>query len=346
MRVSTLFADDIGGIVEALGGTLGKRLGTEFYLIDLEDAAALTQADAARHVRWRMPLHHAWPCHPEAMDGFVEKAAQGLWRKFGQSRPQNVLVGVLDPTSPRRYYKLLASNLRGRALQVFGLTETAPKEAETQDAGRASLFCLIGKEGLFAGMCSPREAGAWHPGGTRFIRQSGEESVSRAGAKLAEALHVAALHRSLPAPGAAWLELGASPGGMTSELLRRGYHVTAVDRAALDARLDAAANLKFFREDVARFSPPPGLRFDALLCDMNGDAQNAMRQVARLSATLRPGALIVFTLKTTGAQGLAEVDELEHSVRASAERAGLELFHRTHLSYNRHEFTLCFTKPG
>ena len=40
---------------------------------------------------------------------------------------------------------------------------------------------------------------------------------------------------------------------------------------------------------------------------MNGDARNALRQVIRLTQFMRPGGLIVFTLKTPGADNLAGV---------------------------------------
>ena len=65
-----------------------------------------------------------------------------------------------------------------------------------------------------------------------------------------------------------WLDLGASPGGMTSELLARGHRVTAVDRAPLDARLRHANGLIFAQEDVAAFRPRTDMVFDAIVCDL------------------------------------------------------------------------------
>jgi 23S rRNA C2498 (ribose-2'-O)-methylase RlmM len=148
------------------------------------------------------------------------------------------------------------------------------------------------------------------------------------------------MHRRLPKKGAHWLELGASPGGMTAELLRRGYEVSAIDRAPLDPRLANHPNLSFLREDVANFVPPRGIRYDAILSDMNGDPRQAITLVTRLKDFLNPGSLAVFTLKTTAADTIPLIDALEKDVLAIAAGNGFTPIALTHLTYNRHEFTL------
>jgi 23S rRNA C2498 (ribose-2'-O)-methylase RlmM len=275
------------------------------------------------------------------MDGFIEKAAQSLARKFGPSGPQTLLCGVLDPGSPDPYFRQLASNLRGRALQV--LPPAAASAAEDQRPAEPTLFCMLGRTGLFAGMAAPRACGGFFPGGTRFIRQADGATVSRAGAKVSEALHQLRLHRQPPPAGAHWLDLGASPGGMSAELIAKGYRVTAIDRAPLDPRLKGLAGLTEIRRDVAAFVPPRGARYDAILCDMNGDARESMRQVGRLAAALASGGLVIFTLKTAGVAGLAEIDRLAAAVLTTASAAGLRLLAETHLTYNRQEFTWLLT---
>ncbi|MEZ5431137.1 MAG: hypothetical protein R3F31_08160 [Verrucomicrobiales bacterium] len=89
-------------------------------------------------------------------------------------------------------------------------------------------------------------------------------------AKLAEALHYLKLHRSSLPTGSHWLELGACPGGMTSELLARDYHVTAIDRAPLDPRVAQQNGLVFVNADVSTFVPLGSVTYEAMLCDMNG----------------------------------------------------------------------------
>ena len=344
IRVSEVFSPFTEEILGILGAEKVKKLGSEYFLFQTETPERIRESSAARFIRFHIPVEHSWPCNPEKMEGFIEKAAQTVYYKFESTNPQTILVGQLDPGSPKRYYKALASNLRGRALQVFELPEKSPKIAEDQNSSKGTLFCLVGKEGLFCGVSSPRDAGGLHPGGTKYIAQNAEDTVSRAGAKIAEGLHFLSMHRPLPPEGSHWLELGASPGGMTSELLKRNYEVSAIDRAPLDIRLANHRNLSFMKEDAAEFVPPRGMRYDAILSDMNGAPRQAITLVTRLKEFLNPGGLAVFTLKTTGAESIAEIDTLEKDVLAIAQQNGFSLIARTHLTYNRQEFTVFFEK--
>jgi 23S rRNA (cytidine2498-2'-O)-methyltransferase len=345
IRISEVFAGFADDIVASLGGVVSKKLGGEYRIVDLADGTALHDAETAGYLRWNLPLDHSWPCNPEKMEGFVEKAAQAIQRKFGNRAPQAIFIGQTEPSATNRYYKTLASNLRGRTLQLFPAKVAAFKEVEAQDPARETLFCLVGKEGLFCGMQSPRLANGFYPGGTKYISQGSPDTISRAGAKIAEALHYLLLHRPAPRKGGHWLELGASPGGMTSELLERGYEVTAIDRAPLDKRLDGRAGLHFAKLDVAAFMPNASMKYDAIVSDMNGDALEAIRQVARLAANLKPGGLVIFTLKTPGATTFSETLELLRNALEIAASAGLRRIATTHLTYNRLELTLFFEVP-
>jgi SAM-dependent methyltransferase len=344
IRIPEVFADLETEIIQNLGATSLRRLGREYHLIRVRNPEEIRRSPAAKFLRWNLPVHHAWPCRPTEIPGFIEKAAQALWRKFGEVNPQTIFVGPLDPGAPNRQYRTLGSNLRGRALQLFPPHAAAIRDADAQDSRTATLFCLIGREGLFCGLHSPLECNGFHPGGTKFIRQNSPDTISRAGAKIAEALHHLQLFQTPPPPGSHWLELGASPGGMTAELLARGYRVTAVDRAPLDARLQSAPGLKPVLADAANFQPERTAAYDAILSDMNGDARESISQVIRLSRSLRAGGSVIFTLKLPGVTTFAEANKLETSVVAATQAAGLRLLARTHLTYNRHEFTLFFDR--
>ncbi len=339
VRISEVFADFSAEIVHGFGGEISKKLGSEYYLIRGQKLDALHDS---QYLRWNLPVEHAWPCNPEKMEGFIEKAAQTIFRKFGHRSPQAIFIGQLDPSAANRYYKALASNLRGRTLQLFPENVAAFKEVEAQDSNLPTLFCMVGKEGLFCGMQSPLKSNGFYPGGTKYISQNSPDTISRAGAKIAEALHYLLLHRQPIPKGAHWLELGASPGGMTSELLDRGYKVTAIDRAVLDKRLDRAPDLNFALIDVAAFQPNASMIYDAILSDMNGDARDAIQQVCRLSKNLKPGGLVIFTLKTPGVTSFTEINELYQFTVKTASDAQLKELAKTHLTYNRHEFTLFF----
>lgn len=337
VRIGEVFGPWLPELLATTGARSAKPLGGGFHLLDEVSGERLNDPMPGRFIRWRLPLHHVWPCQPAHMPDFIEKAAREISRKFAPAHPQMLLTGPLDPGSPDPTFKRLATNLRGRTMQL--LPPPAAATADAQDPAEPSLFCLVGKPGLFCGMASPRACGGFHPGGSRFIRQKGGATLSRAGAKVAEALHHFRLYRPLPQTGAHWLDLGASPGGITAELLGKGYRVTALDRAPLDPRLNRAPGCRFVRADIREWSPPSGTLFDALACDLNGDPRDAMRQVARLARTLAPDAWILFTFKTAGEENPVEIAALAETTRAVAAAAGLALVAETHLTYNRKEFT-------
>jgi 23S rRNA (cytidine2498-2'-O)-methyltransferase len=343
LRISPAFAGVSAELLEALECRPVKSLGRDFVLVRAARAERL-ESEAAAFLGWRMPVDHSWPCLPRETVGFVEKAAQALGKKFGACGIQSVVAGTLDPSEPDRYHSRLASNLRGRALQVFG--GGLVREAEAQNPESPTLFALVGREGLFCGLIPPREAGGFHAGGFKFIRQNHDDHVSRAGAKIAEALHFLTLRQAVPQAGAHWLELGASPGGMTSELLARGYRVTAVDRAPLNERLRGAEGLTAITGDVGGFRPPAGTPYQAMLSDMNGDPAVSMEALIRYAGCLQAGGLVVFTLKLPQSDDFpAMLRALETCTRMALD-AGWTRIAATHLGHNRHELTLLLRSPG
>jgi hypothetical protein len=340
VRIPEIFEGIAPEILRRFGAEKSTRLGLDFYLLKSASKTEIQASETAKFARWNLPMDHTWPCNPQKMDGFIEKAAQTLVKKFGARNPQGIFIGTLHPTSPDKYYRGLASNLRGRVLQLF--PKLAANAVEEQNPTAETLFCLVGKEGLFCGMQSPRACNGLYPGGSKFIDQDSPDTISRAGAKIAEALHYLLLHRPPMPEGAHWLELGACPGGMTSELLARKQRVTAIDRAPLDKRLDGRPGLKFVLDDVAAFQPKAATSYDALLCDMNGPPEESIEQVIRLSRSLKKGGLVVFTLKVPRIENVDEPCSLFRFITGMANAAGLRLFAQTHLTYNRHEFTLFF----
>jgi len=338
VRIPDVFEGFAAEVLQRFGAASSTRLGQDYYLIKTATPESIQGSEAAKFARWNLPMDHTWPCNAKKMEGFIEKAAQTLWTKFGERHPQGIFIGTLQPNSPDKYYRTLASNLRGRVLQLF--PKLPANTVEEQDATAETLFCLVGKEGLFCGMQSPRASNGLYAGGSKYIALDAPDTISRAGAKIAEALHYLLLYRAPLPEGSHWIELGACPGGMTSELLARGQRVTAIDRAPLDKRLQGRPGLTFVLEDVAAFRAPAGASYDALLSDLNGPPEESMTQVTRLSRYLKPGGLVVFTLKLPGVESLDEVCALFRRIVSMAEAAGLRLVAQTHLTYNRNEFTL------
>lgn len=343
VRISPMLRTLAKSIIDAMGATLVKPVGADYYLCKCEKPELLHRAPAAAFVRWILPLRQTWPCKPAKTEHFIEKAAQTLLDKFGgRNTPQALWVGALSSSDPNDYFRKLASNLRGRALQLFPQFRVKDPEFQKPDAN--SLFCMVGKEGLFCGMVPPRQTLGFYPGGVKFVSHDPEDVVSRAAAKITEALHALPLIRPALPENARWLELGAAPGGMTSELLKHGYHVTAVDSAPMDQRVRFHKNLTAVRCKVAEFEHDSPRRFHALLCDMNGDALDALEQVVRLSDHVVSKGLVIFTLK------LPKIDQLPaalaqlNQVTDHAFHAGLRLISARHLPSNRNELTLFFEK--
>lgn len=340
VRIPEVFAEEGAALRRRWSPTGSTPLGTEFHLLRATSAAAMAGPEALLFTSWRLPVGHRWPCRPRTMEGFVEKAAQGLARTFAGRSPEAILVGLLQTGTPNTYYRKLASNLRGRLLQVFPPMPGGGGMEVRPDA--PVLYCLIGPEGLYAGLTTPRQANGLRPGGARPAVSAGADAISRAGAKIEEAMESLQLCRALPPAGAHWLELGASPGGMTRALLARSYRVTAVDRAPLDPRMDRAHGLTFHRMDAPLFRAAPDEVFDALLCDLNGPADAALAAAVRQAPALRPAAPVVFTLKLAGVTGVAAAVARRDAVVAEAAAAGWRFVAQAHLPSNRREFTLFF----
>lgn len=344
IRISEGFAPLHEEILARLGITAAKRLGLEYWLFSSQTPLDLATADAGLFVRWQMNIDHAWPCVPEKTTDFLDKAVTALVRKFATVPLQQIMVSPLLAGSPHPVYKKMASHLQQRLRQEF-CPPRAGADPEEQDPEGLTLFVLLGKEGLFGAVASPRSCRGFYAGGSKYISHKAAHSISRAGAKVAEALHFLRLFGPALPETTHWLELGASPGGMTAELLERGFFVTAVDRAPLDARIASHPRLTFAAENAMTFQPPRGVLYDALLCDMNGSAEDALAVVLGKIRFLRPGALVIFTLKTHKAAGVEEILALHHRVREQARRGGLSWLAQTHLTYNRHEFTLFWSAP-
>jgi 23S rRNA (cytidine2498-2'-O)-methyltransferase len=222
VRTPDVFADVRAEVFSAIGGVVRKDFG-DYRLVELPDGVSPRDGAAGMFVSWCLPVHHGWPCDPRKMEGFVEKAATAFAAQVCGCAARHALwVGAMEAGPADGWFKRLASNLRGRALQLFPGAAVPLTEAGEQDPAVPALFCLVGRHGLYAGLASPRECNGFYPGGVRFLPKSTDKAISRAGAKVAEALHHGRLFGEPPGAGRALVGTGASPGGMTSELLARG----------------------------------------------------------------------------------------------------------------------------
>ena len=67
-------------------------------------------------------------------------------------------------------------------------------------------------------------------------------------------------------PGSSAVDLGASPGGWTWQLVQRGFMVTAVDNGPMDAALMDSGQVRHRRDDGFHFRPADPV--ELMVCDM------------------------------------------------------------------------------
>jgi 23S rRNA (cytidine2498-2'-O)-methyltransferase len=148
-----------------------------------------------------------------------------------------------------------------RALRKAGVAIDDPAAEE-----RLHVF-FVGGRACHVGVSTLGNASAWPMGIPRLRMPSA--SPSRSTVKLAEAFLEFLDERDREqrlAPGMTAVDLGASPGGWTYQLVQRGMTVTAVDNGDIDARLLDSGQVKHRRTDGFHYRPPEPV--DWLVCDM------------------------------------------------------------------------------
>lgn len=139
-------------------------------------------------------------------------------------------------------------------------------------------------------------------------------------------------------PGMRAVDLGASPGGWTFQMVRRQISVTAVDNGRMDAGLLATGRVHHLRADAFGFRPTQPV--DWLLCDVI----EAPRRIAALMAEwFRRGdtRAAIFNLKLPGRDRQIELTRCLGLLR---EVPGLSLRVR-HLYHDREEVTVAALLP-
>ncbi|MDR2501584.1 MAG: hypothetical protein LBD37_11000 [Treponema sp.] len=171
------------------------------------------------------------------------------------------------------------------------------------------------------------------PGGAIAYIEDKHFPPSRAYLKLWEAL---TLCGNRPGPASRCLDAGASPGGWTWALLRLGASVLAVDRAPLEARIQALPGLSFIKHDAFTLKPETLGPVDWLFCDA---ACYPQRLYGWIEQWLESGLCTnyVCTLKMQGSAGAGEGFAVSRRFAAIPGSVVLHLFH------NKHELTWIHT---
>lgn len=186
-------------------------------------------------------------------------------------------------------------------------------------------------DGIILGVNTRHDSLSDWPGGRVSMKKSAAQ-ISRAEFKLEEALN--SFDVSLPEGGYV-LDLGASPGGWTRILRLRGLHVVAVDPASLDPRIAKVTNVVHVQQTAGRFLAGNKRVFDVAVNDMRMTPQQSCAVMIKVSRHLRPGGIVIMTIKLGRDRPLRTVEACLGQIREV-----YELLHARQLYHNRNEVTV------
>ncbi|MEI6105625.1 MAG: SAM-dependent methyltransferase [Opitutae bacterium] len=115
---------------------------------------------------------------------------------------------------------------------------------------------------------------AWLGGQRRMADD--EAAPSRSYLKVEEAYIV--LGRE-PQPGETVVDLGAAPGGWSYSAAKRGAQVLAIDNGPLKGGALNHPLIEHRLEDAFKFTPPPGVVYDWLFCDLVEEPHHVMQNI-------------------------------------------------------------------
>jgi 23S rRNA (cytidine2498-2'-O)-methyltransferase len=186
-----------------------------------------------------------------------------LWIETPDTNDGKSLASLIKPLTPHLE----------KALKKAGV---AIDDSRAED--RLHVF-FVGGRACYVGMAAVDNSSPWPMGIVRLRMPSA--APSRSTLKLAEAL-LEFLDEKERAkrlvPGMTAVDLGASPGGWSWQLMKHGLMVLAVDNGPMDAKLLDSGQVKHRRDDGFHYRPPDPV--DWMVCDM----VESPSKIARLAA--------------------------------------------------------------
>ncbi len=263
----------------------------------------------------------------------IVAAAGALGSRFG-----GLLIEMPDTNDGKALATLtkpLAPHLE-KALAKAGIAFDDAKSAH-----RLHVF-FVGGAACHVGVSRVGNSSPW-PMGIVRLRMPGA-SPSRSTVKLAEAMLVFLGEEGMAkrmAPGMSAVDLGASPGGWTWQLVQKSFSVIAVDNGPMDAALMETGQVKHRREDGFRYRPPEPV--DWMVCDMVESPSRIATLAARWFAEGWCRETI-FNLKLPMKKRWEEVGRCRKIIEAALEGKRHEL-RMKHLYHDREEIT-AWIGPG
>ena len=85
IRIPEVFAARSGEILKGLDAVPLKKLGSDYHLVRLGNPEVFQTSEWAPLIGWNLPVHHAWPCLPQKMEGFVTFLRHVVTSELGNS---------------------------------------------------------------------------------------------------------------------------------------------------------------------------------------------------------------------------------------------------------------------
>ncbi|HLT60295.1 MAG TPA: FtsJ-like methyltransferase family protein [Microlunatus sp.] len=195
---------------------------------------------------------------------------------------------------------------------------------------RTVLGVCLGDRQVVVGLTRAPDALVDWPGG-RVRLADAPEQISRAEHKLEELFQLHPINVQGDA-----LDLGASPGGWTRILLRHGARrVHAVDPGEPAATLARRKDVVWHRTTAGEYLHRARRGFSLVVNDMRMEPQQSVRTMISAADVLRPGGVIIVTLKISTNRPVEQVDRaLDHLSRVYKITFARQLHH------NRNEVTV------
>ncbi len=196
---------------------------------------------------------------------------------------------------------------------------------------------FVGSLACYVGVCDAGNSSRWPMGIPRH--RLPRQAPSRSTLKLAEAIDEFLDEKERAkrlVPGMTAVDLGASPGGWTWQLVQRGLIVIAVDNGDIDQELLDSGQVKHRRDDGFHFTPAEPV--DWMVCDMVESPSRIARLAARWIAQgwCRES---IFNLKLPMKKRWEEVERCRGIIDEALGGGGYYLRMR-HLYHDREEITV------